>query len=136
MLDVITIEEEVSFLTHYLLRRRPSSKEIELYKTALSKYYKPGSRFDEKLWSFVYQDETRLYWIDSALAIFIPRHPIRQKLLLLVGILEMNPMSHRDFLPRKYSIWETLGMGLDLLKISFSIVFGSVLLGLLRVLWR
>jgi hypothetical protein len=130
------MSHDAAFLSDYLLGETIDSAQVQLYEKAETLYLKNQSPLEERLWQFARRSKFNLYLVDSALSCLNSHHPIRQRLIFMLGILEATPRFSSYFLPRKISLADVVLIPLGAAKHAVAILFGIPLVLGFQVIWR
>jgi hypothetical protein len=100
---------EAEVLACYFLGSPPNREFIDRYCRAVE--LRPSGELgpgELRLWRAALSSRWRLRLVDAGLAMHDPYSPIRQRLLLMLAILEASPRYCDEFLPRSYGAWGLL----------------------------
>ena len=104
--------QEARTITRYLLNTDPGEKEIRLYAQALGSL---NITSNDRLPNLALRYPLLLPYLDAGLAIMEPEHPLRQRIYIMLAILETNP-SHAHFFIYKQNKWWLLSLSMAGLK--------------------
>jgi hypothetical protein len=108
MIDTANTEalaDESRSITHYLLGKEPPHDLVQRYIEANAILFSGGSSSsDLAMVAFVQRNPWSLPYLDSALSILRPDCLLRNKILLMVAILEATPQFTDAFRPEPFSI--------------------------------
>lgn len=104
---------EALLLLRYVSGRPPHTDHVQLYLDALRRHHLPPShRLDRS----VLHSMLLLGALDAASRLLYPQCKLQQKLLIAAAIVECDPASAEDLLPRTRSrigiVWSLTGLGL------------------------
>ena len=97
--------DEARILTRYLAGREPDEKSVFLYTDAVDKTALPFNNRQRRKWQKCIANPWLLPYVDSALAWNDPFHPIRNRIFIMVSILETRPAFQDLFLPVARNSW-------------------------------
>ena len=121
-------KKEAEVFSHYLIGKNASEQCVHLYMQAQQKLSIPITPREQKKLTFILRFPFFMSWIDGALAIVNPEHPIRKKLYVMFSILESSPDFHNSFLPQQRSgsyLFKIFWVGT---RAVFNTLFGFILL--------
>jgi hypothetical protein len=122
------IDNEARLLTFYLTNRLPTAEVLVLYKQALQKIPMAFDPAQKRVWEFCMKRIWALPFIDAALALSDRYHPVRQRIFIMLAILETQPTYNDYFLPQNRSVTFIFPVLLRLVKATFKAVIGKILL--------
>lgn len=99
---------DANLIGHYLLNQEPSHFAITLYGIAIQKHHVLLDSQDQKLWNFMIRHPWAIGWIDSGLALLKPHSAVRQRVFVMLAILECLPEYYNLFTPQGTSYFHTL----------------------------
>ena len=113
-----TLAHECRVITRYLLGQEPPQDLIQRYIEANSILFTgETSRSDLAVVAFVQRNPWSLPFIDAASALFRPNSLLRNKILVMIAILEATPQFADVFIPEPFSIpqfvWRMAGYGIS-----------------------
>jgi hypothetical protein len=123
MANSITPEIEATILSRYLVKNRPSSTQLELYKKAALRI----DTGDAKTLLAALRHPMLLPCLDAHDALFRSSSQLRQRLYLMFSILEASPDFTELFLPRKRSVWYVLAVAGYGIRGVFRLITGTIL---------
>lgn len=117
----------------YLLGKRPDEEFVRRYceAMALGACGRMNS-WDERLWRIGLRSPRSMKLIDSGLAMHSPFSPVRQRLLLMLAILEASPANSDQFLPKKYGKLDFIKLAGVVFRMTLAAVLGWLVVAFLR----
>ena len=130
-------EREARILARYLIGEEPGPGEAGRYGLALDAVALPHERErDRRLWALAMSSTTALGLVDAGLALVDPYSPVRQRVCLMLAVLEASPAHTRHFLPAPYPRTALLGLGLRMGGAALRSACGLALVRSWGILWR
>lgn len=96
---------EAKVLTRYLLGNFPDTRDVELYTRASETLHTPMNKRTEDLWNIAMKHPWVLPYFDSGIRHLESGSAFRQKILIMLAVLETNPRHADFFLYRRDSLW-------------------------------
>ena len=124
---------EAILLGRYLLSASPKQFVIERYCEAVVKKKPAFGNDDIKLWTFLKKNTWAIGIIDAGLAIIKPQCGIRNKILLMLAIIEATPDYSHLFLPKNRSFFYFLTIVFVGFRSVVKAVIGCVVITLLNL---
>jgi hypothetical protein len=106
--EVLIVDNEAQIISNYLIGRLIDEKEKTLYKRGIVEKKISLTSGDERLWRLMLRSELLFPAIDSGLALLQPTCPIRERICVMLAILETHPSFTNYFLIHKSTIKEFL----------------------------
>ncbi|HAS43995.1 MAG TPA: hypothetical protein DCS93_26190 [Microscillaceae bacterium] len=105
------LQQEAEILARYLIRKKPTTKVVDLYVKAMQTVTLTYLPKDYTLLKLIIRKRFLLPYIDAGLGISVPNSVIRHKLLIMSAIVETQPQYASLFLNRKRSklYWLVVG---------------------------
>jgi len=130
-------EREACVLARYLIGEDPRPEEAGRYALALKTVALPLERErDRRLWALAMRSTTALGLVDAGLALADPYSPVRQRVCLMLAVLEASPAHTRHFLSAAYPRAALLGLGLRMAGAALRSAGGLALVRSWGILWR
>jgi hypothetical protein len=130
-------EREARRLARYLIGEDPLPGEAARYALALDAAALPLERErDRRLWALAMSSTTALGLVDAGLALVDPYSPVRQRVCLMLAVLEASPAHTRHFLSAPYPRAALLGLGLRMAGAALRSAGGFALVRSWGILWR
>jgi hypothetical protein len=130
-------EREASLLARYLIGEEPRPEETGRYALAVTAVALPFERErDRRLWAFAMRSTAALGLVDAGLALTDPHSPVRQRVCLMLAVLEASPAHTRHFLSAAYPRAALLGLGLRMAGAALRSACGIALVRSWGILWR
>jgi len=125
--NTVALINECHKITRYLLSQEPPQDLIQRYIEANSILFAgetPPS--DRAILSFIHRNPWSLPYLDAASALFRPNSLLRNKILVMIAILEATPQFAEAFTPEPFSVpqflWRMAGYGISsVLKFSIGV---------------
>ena len=118
---------EVDILVRYLLGKAATPRIAASYQQALQHVEVVFSKEEQRLWDLCIDRPWIIPHVDAWLGFRHPGHPIRKKIFIMLGILEMQPEYSYFFLPSRHSF-------LYLLNIAFTSIWAIIKIGTGRMI--
>jgi hypothetical protein len=119
---------EAAVFSRYITGKGAGEQCLQLYVTAQQKLAIPITPREQKKLNFILRFPFFMGWIDGALAMVNPEHPIRKKLYVMFSILESSPDFHTSFLPQQRSGGYMITILWTGTRAIFNTLFGFILL--------
>ena len=130
-------EREASVLARYLIGEEPRPEEAVRYALAIEAAALPLERErDRRLWALAMRTPSALGFVDAGLALTDPYSPVRQRVCLMLAVLEASPAHTRHFLSAAYPRAALLGLGLRMAGAALRSACGLALVRSWGILWR
>src|SRR6476620_5599802 len=127
--------DEASTLGLYLIGSPPTDEEKVRYATAVASIGLPMSKWEEKLWARMMDHPAIIPSIDAALALRNPLSPLRQRIFVMLAILEAGPARVAHFLPEARSDW-FVALIIPGLRSVIHATVGLILLSWFELTWK
>ncbi len=121
-------EREAHLLSRYLTRQSPTAEVVTLYTHALENIDTSGSPKQERIWQCCCKYPGMLPLADAALATSDRYHPVRQRIFIMLAILETQPGYTHFFLPRKRPVLYIARIFFSLASASLKFLAGKIAL--------
>jgi hypothetical protein len=121
-------EKEAVLLTRYLAKKSPSPEVIKLYEQALQAIPFQFNEKEMRTWNYCMQHPWALGFIDAGLAFGQTYNPVRKRIYIMLAILETQSAYNDSFLPKERSFMYNISIFFCLVKASFKLVVGKILL--------
>jgi hypothetical protein len=121
-------EQEAILLTKYLANKPLLPEVLKLYEQALQTIPFQFSKKEARIWNFCMKHQWSLGLIDAGLAFGQTYHPVRKRIYIMLAILETQPAYNDCFLPKERSVMYNFYIFFCLIKASFKMVAGKILL--------
>ena len=101
-------------ISRYLIRKEPPVETCNLYLRAIESgdYQLPAHH--QRLWNRCMRQPWLLGFVDAHLGKYTSGHPIRQRILLVLALLESAPEHATYFLPRKQNVFDLILLAVHL----------------------
>ena len=130
-------EREARVLARYLIGEDPRPEEAGRYALAVEAAGVPLERErDRRLWALAMRSTSALGLVDAGLALIDPHSPVRQRVCLMLAVLEASPAHTRHFLSAAYPRTALLGLGLRMAGAALRSACGLALVRSWGILWR
>jgi hypothetical protein len=130
-------EREARTLARYLIGEDPRPAEAGRYALAIEAVALPLERErDRRLWALAMRSRTALGLVDAGLALVDPYSPVRQRVCLMLAVLEASPAHTRHFLSAPFPRVALLGLGLRMAGAALRSACGLALVRSWGILWR
>jgi hypothetical protein len=130
-------EQEAGILARYLIGEEPRPEEARRYALAIEAVALPlEQERDRRLWALAMRSTTALGFVDAGLALAAPYSPVRQRVCLMLAVLEASPAHTRHFLAAPYPHTALLGLGLHMAGAALRSACGLALVQSWGILWR
>lgn len=96
------IREEAVTFARYLCGRTPPDEIVERYGSAVGALFTTPAPIDRRIVAWAVQHPWALGSMDAACALLFPRNELRNRLLLMVGLLETTPPYCDEFFPSPF----------------------------------
>ena len=124
-------------LARYLIGEDPRPEEVGRYALAIEAAGLPLERErDRRLWALAMRSTSALGLVDAGLALTDPYSPVRQRVCLMLAVLEASPAHTRRFLSEPYPRAALLGLGLRMAGAALRSACGLALVRSWGILWR
>ena len=120
-------QEECRMIVRYLIRTEPTAQLCNAYHTALTKTQFEFGDDEKKIWLICMRHPWMLKYIDAYLAYKRPYHSVRQRIYLVLGLLETQPEYSKYFLPATSSLARLPVVFLRLINAYLKIIVGQML---------
>ena len=131
------VEREARILARYLIGEEPRPEEAGHYALAIESVALPLERErDRRLWALAMRSTTAIGLVDAGLALVDPYSPVRQRVCLMLAVLEASPAHTRHFLSAPYPRVALLGLGLRMAGAALRSACGLALVQSWGILWR
>jgi hypothetical protein len=124
----MSTNQEAYILSSYLTNRPPTPEVLVLYDQALKKLPVEFNSKQIRLWNFCIKHAWALKFVDAALSLTDPFHPVRKRIFIMLAILETQPTYNDCFLPQKRSFLYTFYVLFRMVNAVLKTVIGKVLL--------
>ena len=94
---------ELNCYCQYLLGKEADEQSIMLFEKASQQSASILSTATEKIIAFMIQHPSSVSFIDAAIGLFYPKHPLRKRMITAFAILETNPLYFSFFKPKEFS---------------------------------
>ena len=98
--------DECDVLVHYLFGIPPTPRARASYYRALQNMPITFSDKQQSLWESCLKKNWLLAYVDAYLGFTQPTHPIRQKIFIMLAVLETQPEFSSFFLPKRGSFFD------------------------------
>ena len=123
-------------IARHLIGEPPSPDEIARWRQAVEVRDARLSRErDRRLWAWIRRAAWLTGPIDAGLALTDPHSPVRERLYLMLAILEASPAHTRSFLPRETGRLALLALMPRMVAAAFRSALGVMLVGAATALW-
>ena len=130
--DAAELRREAFLIASYLLHRQPTDVVIERYISGVQILFKaPTDPAEGKIFSIIRNHPAMLQYFDAVSAVFFPKNLLRNKLLLMVAIIETTPEYCDEFFTTPFS---KTGFFLEILSTALKSAW-HIIIGLLLMLW-
>ena len=127
----MTLEQEASVLSMYLIKKSPTSQVVELYAHAIQILNLSITNREKKVWEFVLKYPWFVSYLDAGLAVNFPNSNLRRRILVLFSILETQAEYHSIFLPVRRPALYILVMPYFIVRATFKLIAGKVFVWLI-----
>jgi hypothetical protein len=121
-------KKEATVFSRYITGKEASEQCLQLYVQVQQKLAIPITPRERKKLNFILRFPFFMGWIDGALAIVNPEHPIRKKLYVMFSVLESIPDFHSSFLPQQRGGGYIISILWTGTRANFNTLFGFILL--------
>jgi len=97
--------DEAEVIARYLIGISPTAEEKQRYGQAAAECGLRMNESEAALWARMMNHPSLIAPIDSALALRNPLSPIRQRIFIMLAILEATPRNANLFLPKSRGDW-------------------------------
>ncbi|HUR11454.1 MAG TPA: hypothetical protein VM012_08795 [Flavitalea sp.] len=125
------LHEEACVLSRYLGRKNPDAQSTRLYVDAVEKIAIPLSGDQKRIWEKCLSHSWLLPSIDAALAWNEPYNPIRNRIFIMLSILETRPDFTHLFLPVRRSPFYLFSITGRLIAAFMKLIIGKIALWIL-----
>jgi hypothetical protein len=132
---MLQLPDEAATLGRYLIGSSPTDEEKARYVSAIETIALPMSEQEKMLWARMMNHPTLIPSIDAALALRNPLSPLRQRIFVMLAILEAGPGRTQHFLPQARAGW-LFALILPGLRSVFHAATGIVLLTWFESRWK
>jgi hypothetical protein len=134
-IETVELRKEAIFIATYLFKRHPKEDVINRYIAGVNIVLnQPLNLPDEKIQSFIRLHPKSLPYLDAASAILYPKRLLRNKILLMVAILETTPDYCDEFFTTPFSKGKfVLEIIFIAIKTSFQVGIGVCLSTMIRM---
>ena len=122
---------EAMIIGSYLLSHKPEDILIERYIKSNTARQLEFEHDDISLWSFIEKYPHTIGLVDSGLALSNPDSVIRQKIILMLAIIEATPENSKNFIPQKRNLFYLVVIMITALKSTIKGMFGLLLIKIL-----
>ena len=128
---------EAHRLARHLIGEDPLPEEVQRYLRAIEVRGATLERpRDARLWQLMMRRPWLIGVVDAGLALTDADSPIRQRLCLMLAVLEASPAHCRRFLPAPYPVTALAGLSLRMAAAALRSALGLVLVRTWGLLWR
>lgn len=99
--EIFIVKNEAKILSHYLIGSCIEDKEASLYSQALTQKNLVFEPYEERLWRLMLKNTLLISSIDAGLAILKPNCVIRERICVMLAILETHPAFFNLFIMDK-----------------------------------
>ncbi len=131
------IADEARTISYYLIGEYPGEQEINLYSEANQKLeivLEP--RFEGRLWEVMLKHRNMFGVFDAGLALVSPESLIRQKILVMLAILETSPQYCHNFLSVPFKKTHLIFIGQRAFVSVLKSILGFMIVKTYSILWR
>lgn len=128
------LEAQAIIFCRYLIGERPSQEIVDRYTAAIRNNFAPLNRGEKRLLRFIEILPFLVSAIDGGLAICCRESKLRQRILLLLAILETSPHYHAHFAEETFTLWRAVPMGFSIACSSVSSAFGILMVSVNKIL--
>ncbi len=120
-------------IAEYLIGEPPTEEEGLLYRRALESLGASLDPRQEKAWQLMRKSRFVMSVFDAGLALTDPSNTIRQRIFVMLSILEASPSHTRHFLPEPFGARRLAGILLRMTVSALRSVAGFILTTIYRV---
>ncbi len=117
------VPDEAEKLARQILRCSIGEKEKELYHFSLGKKNLSLSKKEMEIWSLMLRNHLVFTMIESSIALYYQRSPIRHRILCMLAVLETQPSHANKFINKRFSFTRFFFHGL---KAAFILPAGII----------
>lgn len=117
-------------LACYLISKIIGAEEIERYEMAVQIKQVSMNQSEQKIWSLMLKYSIVLASVDSCLALTDRNSPIRQRICIMLAILEAHPNYFSSFYKNRLHFLDHLNLLFSLFASPFKIILGILIIKL------
>lgn len=125
-------ENEASILAAYLISKRIGKEEIARYERAIEIKKIFLSSSEQRLWNLMLRHRSILASVDSGLALINSNSPLRQRIAMMLAILEAHPDHISSFYIQRPDIFTHISLLLTLFMAPFKAILGIIIIKIIK----